>query len=267
VAGIIAAVDDTSGVIGVAPKATIVAVKVLHGGSGSFGQVIEGILYAADPGGGGAHIINMSLGALFPRGGGKDNGAGPLVAAMARAVNYATDQNVLVVSSAGNSGVDLDHSGSYISIPAQSGSGIAVSATAPVGFAVGWPSGATNFSDPASYTNFGRSAIWVSAPGGDSALPGSAVCAIPRVVGAPIVNFCWVFDLILSPGSNSGSSFFAAGTSMAAPHVAGVAALIVQRFPGISVGDLKTKLAQTADGPSDPYSGHGFINAYRAVTE
>ena len=37
------------GVIGVAPEATLVSVKVLHGGSGSFGWIIGGILYAADP--------------------------------------------------------------------------------------------------------------------------------------------------------------------------------------------------------------------------
>ena len=53
---------------------------------------------------------------------------------------------------------------------------------------------------------------------------------------------------------------------MAAPAAAGVAALVKQRFPGMSVGDLKTHLARTADG-SGPYYGHGFVNAFRAVTE
>ena len=58
---------------------------------------------------------------------------------------------------------------------------------------------------------------------------------------------------------------------MAAPAAAGVAALIKQRFPGISLGALKAKLAQTADdeGPvgADPVYGKGFVNARRAVTE
>src|SRR6185436_4672434 len=57
VAGIIAAKDNTIGTIGIAPGATIVGVKVLHNGSGSFGAVVAGILYAATPiaeGGGGA---------------------------------------------------------------------------------------------------------------------------------------------------------------------------------------------------------------------
>ena len=59
--------------------------------------------------------------------------------------------------------LDLDHTGSVITVPAQSGNGIAISATGPVGYAVGFPNGVTNFRRPASYTNFGNSAIWVAA--------------------------------------------------------------------------------------------------------
>ena len=70
VAGIIAAPDNGVGTIGVAPSATIMAIKVLHDGTGSFGRIIMGILYAADPQSFGtgcaqkADIINMSLGGL-----------------------------------------------------------------------------------------------------------------------------------------------------------------------------------------------------------
>jgi subtilisin family serine protease len=272
VAGIIAAEDNALGTIGIAPKATIIGVKVLHNGSGSFEWVIQGILYAATPvaeGGAGAHIINMSLGADFPRGGG-NTGAGQLVAALNKAVNYA-GRNALVVSAAGNDAIDLDHSGSVISVPAQSGSGIAVSATGPLGFAIG----ATNFRRPASYTNFGNSAIWVAAPGGDFALPGTAICSIPRVPAGFITTQCWVFDMVISTSRGSGASTttysFAAGTSMAAPAASAVAAIIKQRFPNISVGALKTALANTADdeGPKghDSYYGRGFVNARRAATQ
>ena len=240
VAGIIAAEDNALGTIGIAPDATIVGVKALHNGSGSFGAVISAILYASTPiadGGGGADIINMSLGATFERGGG-NTGAGQLVASLNQAVNFASSNGVLVVSSAGNNGLDLDHSGNIITVPAQSGSGIAVSATAPVGYAVGYPNGATNFRRLASYSNFGSSAIWVAAPGGDSVLPGNDLCSIPRVPAGSVVNFCWVFDLVLSTSQGAGASTttysFAAGTSMAAPAAAGVAAIIKQRFPDIS---------------------------------
>ena len=280
VAGIIAAADNSIGTIGVAPHATIISVKALHGGSGSFEAVIQSILYAADPisaGGAGANIINMSLGATFNRGGG-NTGAGALVSALNQAVNYATSKNVLVVCSAGNGdpntglGLDLDHTGNLITVPAMSGSAIAVSATAPVGYAVGYPNGATNFRDPTTYTNYGHSLVWVAAPGGDTALPGNANCSIPAVPAGNVNAPCRLFDTIVSPGNTGGGYFFAAGTSMAAPHVAGVAALIAQKYPGISVGDLKSRLAQTADAvggddPFSPYYGHGFLNARRAVTE
>jgi subtilisin family serine protease len=121
VAGIVAAIDNTgntnSGVIGIAPKATLIGVKVLHNGSGSFGAVIQGILYASTPiaqGGAGADIINMSLGAVFPK---NDPDSRGLVAAMNKAVNFADRFGVLVVSAAGNDGLDLDHSGNFISVP------------------------------------------------------------------------------------------------------------------------------------------------------
>jgi subtilisin family serine protease len=182
---------------------------------------------------------------------------------------------VFVVSAAGNDGLDLDHSGSFTSVPAMSGSGIAVSATGPEGYAVGWPNGATNFRDQASYTNFGNSIVTVAGPGGDSRLPGNALCSIPRVPAGSVISNCWVFDLVLSTSRGTGASTttysFAAGTSMAAPAVSGVAALIKQRFPGISVGALKAKLTQTADDEgkkgNDPVYGKGFVNARRAVTE
>jgi subtilisin family serine protease len=272
VAGIIAAADNNAGTIGVAPGATIISVKVLHGGSGSFGQVIQGILYASDPisaGGGGADIINMSLGALFARGGG-NTGAGPLVAAMNKAVNYASAHGVLVVCAAGNNGVDLDHSTNLIDTPAQSGDALAISATGPHGWAVGYPNGSNDFRSPAYYSNFGHSAIWVAAPGGnDNYTPQSAVCSIPRIPSGAVTTNCFVLDLIISPGAGTGTYFFADGTSMAAPHVAGLAALIKQKYPGISVGDLKNQIKNTADiigDGSDPFYGHGFINAGSAVT-
>ncbi len=272
VAGIIAAADNGIGTIGIAPKATLVGVKVLHDGSGAFSWIIRGILYAATPianGGGGADIINMSLGAVFPRGGG-NTGAGPLVAAMNKAVNYAGSQGVLVVSAAGNDELDLDHSGSYIAVPAESGSGIAVSATGPVGFAYG----ETNFRRPASYTNYGTSAIHVAAPGGDFAYPTNELCSLPRIPSGSVLNYCWVFDMVLSTTRGSSASTtsygWAAGTSMAAPAVAAVAALIKQANPGISLGALKARIAQSADDEgkkgADPFYGKGFVNARKAVS-
>jgi len=269
VAGIIAAKDNTIGTIGIAPGATIVGVKVLHNGSGSFGAVVAGILYAATPiaeGGGGADIINMSLGAEFAK---NETGAAGLRTALNRAVNYAGNQGVLVISAAGNSGIDFGQARNYTTVPAESGNGIAVSATGPLGFALG----ATNFRRPASYSNYGEGTIWVAGPGGDFALPGNAVCSLPRVPTGTVTSFCWVFDMVLSTVRGSGASInaysWAAGTSMAAPAVSAVAALAKQAHPGISLGALKTLIQRSADdeGPNgtDQFYGHGYPNAGNAV--
>lgn len=273
VAGIVAAIDNTgnvnSGVVGIAPKATLIGVKVLHNGSGSFGWIIQGILYAATPiaqGGGGADIINMSLGALFPK---NDPDAKGLVAAMNKAVNYADRFGVLVVSAAGNDGLDLDHSGNFISVPAQSGSGVAVSATGPIGFALG----ATNFAAPASYTNFGNSAINVAAPGGNDLLFGTAAgmanCTVPTTLNVPLTRPCYVFDFVFSTNVNGWA--WAEGTSMAAPAAAAVAAIIKAKHPGMSLGALKSSLAQSAldlgKPGNDPYYGKGWVNALAACRQ
>lgn len=271
VAGIVAAVDNNIGVIGVAPDATVMGVKVLHGGGGSFGAVIGGILYASDPESFGAagcaraDIINMSLGAVFAK---SEAGGGSLVAALNKAVNYAASKGVLVISAAGNDGIDFGQAGNFTSVPAESGSGIAVSATGPLG----WAQGATDFDRPASYSNYGEGTVFVAAPGGDFALPGSAVCSMP-VNGGTVTNFCWVFDLYLSTSRGTtanGAYSWAAGTSMAAPTASGVAALILGANPGISLGNLKARLAAaTTDSGKvghDEFYGRGFVNARLACT-
>ena len=258
VAGIVAAADNNLGVIGIAPEATLIGVKVLHDGSGSYGQVLQGILYAATPiaaGGAGADIINMSLGGYWLKAGGHNT----LFAAVNQAVTYAASRGVLVVSAAGNDSVDLDHAGPYVFMPGENANGLMVSATGPVGFAYG----ATNFRRSASYTNYGNSAITVAAPGGDFAYPGNEACT-----AAGFTTACWVFDMVLSTSRVSWT--WAAGTSMAAPVVSAIAALAIQSHPGISLGALKTLIQRSADDEGekghDPFYGHGFVNAYKACT-
>ena len=269
VAGIVAAEDNNIGVVGIAPDATIVGVKALHSGSGSFGAVIGAILYASDPaafGGAGcakADIINMSLGAGFNK---NQPGAGPLVAAMAKANNFAASNGVLVVSAAGNNGLDLGQFGNVTFVPCESGSGACVSATGPLA----WAYGNTDFSRPASYSNYGEGTIWVAGPGGDFAYPGSENCTMPTATGT-ITRPCWVFDMVLSTSRGTtaaGSYSWAAGTSMASPAAAAVAAIIKGANPGISMGALKAALAQSAtvEGAHEFY-GHGWVNAGNACAQ
>ncbi|HEY5062594.1 MAG TPA: S8 family serine peptidase, partial [Gemmatimonadaceae bacterium] len=137
------------GTAGVAPNVTLVAVKVLDAtGSGSFGDIIAGIVYAAN-----AHVqvINMSLGAVIPK---NAPGVSKLTSALNRAINYAHRNDVLVVAAAGNDDLDLQHDGNLIEVPCETGVDMCVSAT-----------GRTD--TKASYSNYGTNAINVAAPGGD----------------------------------------------------------------------------------------------------
>jgi subtilisin family serine protease len=228
--------------------------------------VINGIEYASAPiseGGAGANIINMSLGATFPRD--PNDGSSHLMAALSRATSHARQRGVLVIASAGNDGLDMDHSPQVVSIPAQSVGVLSIAATGPVGFALG----ATNFSRSASYTNIGQSFVSFAAPGGDFVLPGSAFCSIPRIPSGSIVSFCWVFDMVLSPGAGTGGYFFAAGTSMAAASASGVAALILGKYGPMSPDQLEARLRASATDlgkpGNDDYYGAGFLNAGAAV--
>ncbi len=237
VAGIIAAPINNRGVQGVAPEAEIVAIKVLRSttGSGSFSWIIAGIEYAATID---ADVLNMSLGATFYRQG--EGGLGPLVMALNRAINHATAAGTLVVSAAGNEAVNLN--GNIWSIPAQSGNGMAVSATGPFNQA--------NFDRLASYSNYGESVVNVAAPGGDFASGN-------------------VRDYVLAPSGTG--YYFAVGTSMAAPHVSGVAALVVGKHGKMPPAQIQALIQQTAvdilKPGADPGSGHGRIDAWAALNK
>jgi subtilisin family serine protease len=269
VAGIVAAPANNIGTVGIAPNATLIGVKVLHNGSGAFSWVLAAIYYAATPiaeGGAGAHIINMSLGAAFSKG-------GPvwahLQSALKKATKFANSRGVTVIAAAGNSAIDLDAEKKVLFYPAQTKGNLGVSATGPLGFALG----ATNFDRLASYSNFGEAIVDLAGPGGDSALPGNAVCSYPRLPSGTGLQFCWVLDMVMAPCRGASTSIstycWASGTSMASPAVAGVAALIVGKYPGISPAEVEARLRASADDRGAPgfdaIYGSGRVNAARAV--
>ncbi|HEX8849601.1 MAG TPA: S8 family serine peptidase [Gemmatimonadaceae bacterium] len=276
VAGIVGARDNKLGVVGIAPEATLIGVKVLHNGGGTFGWAINGIMYASTPiaqGGAGAQIINMSLGALVDKGqpGYSDAGLRSLIRAIDRATAYAWDNGVTVIAAAGNDTTNLDNR-AFINLPSQTNKVISVAATGPMG----WAYGATDYSRQASYTNSGKAGVDLAAPGGDFAYPTNELCTVfnPSRTGG-LRTACWVFDMYLSTSRGSsaaGSYSWAAGTSMASPATAGVAALIVGKYSGmITPAAVRAKLQQSAEDLGKPGNdevyGMGWINAGRAVQQ
>jgi subtilisin family serine protease len=209
VAGTIGAAANGRGVVGVAFRAKLMTIKVLDDrGAGSTGAVAEGIRYAAANG---ARIINLSIETTVddPR--------------VRDAVAAAAAANVLIVCSAGNSGLDVDRSAVYpIAIAAANLVGVA--ATEPdVGSAL------------PRFSNYGRLAVPVGAPGAE----------------------------VLST-SRDGGYEVKSGTSMAAPHVTGVAALMAAVAPALPAADLRALLLQHAARTSAPV-GSGMVDALDSV--
>jgi subtilisin family serine protease len=279
VAGIIAAAANGIGTIGIAPEATIIGVKALHNGNGAFSWVINAILYAATPsanGGAGADIINMSLGALIdakaqdlkgPDKRDEKKDVKELMKAIDRAVWYANRMGVTVIASAGNDEVDFDFYKDLVHTPSGNRGVLSIAATGPMA----WAYGSTDFDRPSSYTNFGKSAVSFSAPGGDFAYPTNEFCLVRANPVQLVNNPCWVFDMVLAPSRGIGTTTtnytWSAGTSMAAPAAAGVAALIIQKNGGrMHPAQVEAKLLQSAIGSGKTnFHGHGWVNAWRAV--
>jgi len=271
-AGTIAAADNGIGTIGVAPEAELVLVKVLGDeGSGSFADVISGIVHAADVD---ADVISMSLGATMDKNGFCDSEGcvsatevAALINAIKRATTYADQNGSIVIAAAGNEALDLDHTANLVHVPSSLPKVISVSATAPIGWAT--DPGNIFLDNLASYSNYGQSAIDFAAPGGDVMYPGNENCLI-----GGLVRPCWVFDMVFSTGSNLNpaiaSYYWSAGTSMATPHVSGVAAIIIGKNGGtMSPSAVESALKASVDdlgkpGNDDAY-GAGRVNAYNAV--
>ena len=151
------------------------------------------------------------------------------------AVNYAWNNGVVVVCAAGNEDTSAP------SYPAAYTNSISVSAT-------------TSIDTLASYSNYGTT-IDICAPGGDSGDN----------------NGDGYDDMILQNtfSRTDEGYYFYAGTSMASPHVAGVAALVKSANPSLTNAEIRGILETTAEdlGTSgwDQYFGYGLVDAYAAV--
>lgn len=227
VAGIVAAANNTIGVVGGVPSADVYAIKVLNrNGSGYLSDVVNGIDWAIANG---MQVINLSLGADAD------------VQSLHDAVIRAYKAGIVVVAAAGNTGASVSYPAAY-----------------PETIAVA----ATDFLDTAPYWSSQGPEVSLAAPG------------------------------VSIYSTYKGTKYaYMSGTSMAAPHVAAAAALVLDRqtdtaFDGdgacVSVYDtncngawdpneVKIKLQDTsidlgAIGRDDVY-GYGLVDAFAAFTQ
>ncbi|HET9587855.1 MAG TPA: S8 family serine peptidase [Anaerolineales bacterium] len=207
---------------GTAPKATVIPVKVLNqNGFGWESVVARGIVYVADLKANGELgsspvVINMSLG-------------GPADAMVEAAVDYAIEQGVIVVASAGNEGEEgMGYPGAYPQVISAAASGWVGEWAPPGNFSWWFNRDVADPTNPADFYITDFSSRELAGQDLDVAAPGS------WVVGP--------FQL----QSGKPSYFFLGGTSMASPHVAGIAALMMQKNPSLTQPQVEAILESSA---------------------
>ena len=258
VAGTVAAQANGTGIVGVAPNVTLVPVKVCDSTGFCYADaVVEGITYAGDAQ---LDVINMSFFVddnEFQESTEFKCNSDPVQRtfrrAVERAVSYARSQGVTPIAALGNSDQDLAHpvddTGQPIAnecevVPAETQGVIGVTSLGPE-------------SEKAEYSNYGTGPADVAAPGGNGETGDCATTILSTFPGQ-------VYECIQ-------------GTSMAAPHAAGVAALIVSQYGTLRGNDVKmspTQVEAYLQGTTvdigltgyDECFGHGRIDALRAVT-
>lgn len=251
VSSLIVGAENGIGMVGVAPEATVLGVKlddVTGEGSFSTASILNGLVFVAESG---ADVINLSL-------------AGPLSGAQEAAVYSWLDQEypeILVIAAAGNDALE-GNPGNY---PASFPGVISVGSYDPYGLRSGF----------SNYNSF----VLVSAPG--TTILGArskdrASCGGDRDLSANFVlsyenDVDCFFDS--SAGSSAAGRYYVSnGTSYSAPIVAGAAALMKQKYGvRLETADFKYALAMTAEHPSLPQGqrdeeyGFGRLNMQRLL--
>jgi lantibiotic leader peptide-processing serine protease len=272
-AGTIAAPINGTGTSGVAPKATIVVLKAGTAEGYFFTQsVVDALMYAGDQR---LDVVNMSFFAdpwLFNCR--NDTEQRAIVQAITKAAHYAEQRGVVLIAAAGNEGIDLNHptvdeispdyppdaaltrpvNNSCVVLPTEIPGVVVVTATGAQNL-LAWYStygnitdvtapGGSRYQTPTFDSSRGRVLAPYSSTASDLALEAS----LDRLVVDPAGNYyAWLN-----------------GTSMAAPHAAGVAALIRAAHPDMPQGAVVAILRNTATGiacPAELDPGVDFFGA------
>jgi len=214
-----------------------------------------------------------------------------------RAIRFAMQKGVTVVAAEGNENIDLskqnvdsispdtdpnptprDVTNACVVIPVEIPGVIGVT-------------GDGNKRQKTYYSSYGVGVTQVVAPGGDRRFQLTPAAPNGRVLSTWPAKFFAPSPLIIKDPANPGAVYaYLQGTSMASPHVAGVAALIVSKFGKMAPGAVAARLTSTADPiacPSNPFNpgppfdflaaceggagyngfyGHGEVNALSAVS-
>lgn len=231
-AGTIAAVTNNQlGVAGIAFSARLVSVRVTgRCGAGAFADVVDGIAWAAGiPVPGVPNNPNPARVINISLG-----FANPCPADMQDVIDAAVSRGAVIVVAAGNDGVDVS-----TVYPANCRGVIAVAAVNRAG-------------GRASSSNFGAK-IALAAPGGEGAAADKILSTSNGGFTRPLVD----------------TYSFESGTSMAAPHVAAVAALIIGKTPSLTPAQVEERLRSSTRSFPQPCAqcGWGIVDAGLAVKD
>jgi len=281
------------GIVGVAPEATIVALKACTIAGFCFADSVAAALrYAGDQR---LDVVNLSLFAdpyLYYCA--NQAGQRAILQELQSAARYAQQRGVVIVAAAGNEADDLGHPVSDDISPDWPPDSAIVRdvrnncRVAPAELPGVVTVSAIGVNTLASYSNTG-SPVDVTAPGGDAGQTTSAVFGRGRILaGWSSTDATGNWEALAAAGraimSGGGRYVWISGTSMASPHVAGVAALIRQMNPKLPQGSVAAKIRASAtylacptnwpttdarqcttDGNRTSFFGTGIVNAEAAV--
>ena len=265
VAGTVAAAFGGGRVVGVGPNLGLAGYNTFEPIEGCGICTYSDTRWAAmiDAADRGFDVINMSLGSLQRKGGKGTNELNAYIQAENRVAKYVLKAGTTIVASAGNSNVNLN--GLYYNTPGGVPGIINVGAT---GIRPEPRYTEDSYDVRSFFSNYGAQ-VDISAPGGD--------CGLPDSCNPATRPENWFEYLVLSstvapsPACAATKSCpvgygWKAGTSMASPHVAGVAGLVRDAMPGLSPKQVTSLLKRTADDVgSRQLFGHGVVDAYEAT--